>query len=121
MCAALVQVVPSHLTSSASIVPTTGASCVHLACYYFSEEHEKFASRGRLGVVLGDSRLQSYNVRNFEHYVETKRERPGLCTLVMRWPFHEPGMDKPDTAHHGTLGLTFVRIGGVAANARGWW
>ena len=44
------------------------------ACYHFSGKHEKFASRGGLGVVLGDSRLQSYNVRTFEYYVETKRE-----------------------------------------------
>ena len=75
------------------------------ACYYLSEEHEKFASRGRLGVVLGYSRLQSYYVLDFEHYVETKGEARIVHTRdvrfppQLRWPFHELGMDNPDAAH----------------------
>ncbi|CAE7569646.1 RE1 [Symbiodinium sp. CCMP2592] len=75
------------------------------ACYYLSEEHEKFASRGRLGVVLGYSRLQSYYVLDFEHYVETKGEARIVHTRdvrfppQVRWPFHELGMDNPDAAY----------------------
>ncbi|CAE7036581.1 RE1 [Symbiodinium sp. CCMP2592] len=75
------------------------------ACYYLPEEHEKFASRGRLGVVLGYSRLQSYYVLDFEHYVETKGEARIVHTHdarfppQVRWPFHELGMDNPDAAY----------------------
>ena len=75
------------------------------ACYYLSEEHETGASRGRLGVVLGYSRLQSYYVLDFEHYVETKGEARIVHTRdvrfppQLRWPFHELGMDNPDAAH----------------------
>ena len=75
------------------------------ACYYLSEEHGKFASRGRLGVVLGYSRLQFYYVLDFEHYVETKGEvrivhtRDVRFPPQLRWPFHELGMDNPDAAH----------------------
>jgi len=71
------------------------------ACYYLSEEHEKFASRGRLGVALGYSRLQSYYVLDFEHYVETKGEARIVHTRdvrfppQVRWPYHELGMDNP--------------------------
>ncbi|CAE7450270.1 unnamed protein product [Symbiodinium sp. CCMP2592] len=69
------------------------------------KEHEKFASRGRLGVVLGYSRLQSYYVLDFEHYVETKGEarivhtRDARFPPQVRWPFQELGMDNPDAAY----------------------
>ncbi|CAE7493174.1 GIP [Symbiodinium sp. CCMP2592] len=69
------------------------------------KEHEKFASRGRLGVVLGYSRLQSYYVLDFEHYVETTGEarivhtRDVRFSPQVRWPFHELGMDNPDAAY----------------------
>ena len=56
-------------------------------------------------MVLGYSRLQSYYVLDFEHYVETKGEarivhtRNARFPPQLRWPFHELGMDNPDAAH----------------------
>ena len=58
-------------------------------CYYLSAEHEKFASRGRLGVVLGYaacSRLQSHYVLDFELYVETNGEARIVHTRDVHFP-----------------------------------
>ena len=75
------------------------------ACYYLAEEHDKFASRGRPGVVLGCGRLHSYYVLDCEHYAETKGEAKMVHTRDVRFPphlrrpFHELGMDNPDAAY----------------------
>ena len=71
---------------------TTGYDLIKLrpfgsACYYLSEEHERFASRGRLGVVFGYSRLQSYYVLDFEHYVDTTGEAPLSAGVVSPPPY----------------------------------
>ena len=76
------------------------------ACYYLSEEHEKFASRERLGVVLGYSRLLAVLLRpGFRTLCRNKGRSRIVHTRdvrfppQLRWPFHELGMDNPDAAH----------------------
>ncbi|CAE7249287.1 GIP, partial [Symbiodinium necroappetens] len=60
---------------------------------------------GLVCVVLGSSRLQSYYVLDFEHYVETKGDARIVHTRdvrfppQLRWPVHELGMDNPGAAH----------------------
>eukprot|EP00931_Biecheleriopsis_adriatica_P065039 TRINITY_DN3965_c1_g1_i1.p1 TRINITY_DN3965_c1_g1~~TRINITY_DN3965_c1_g1_i1.p1 ORF type:complete len:1301 (-),score=320.83 TRINITY_DN3965_c1_g1_i1:1146-5048(-) len=74
------------------------------ACYFLDDNthREKFDPRGRLGVVLGYGKLQSFKVLDWEHYIETKGEARIVDTRdvkfppVMRFPFLELGASNPD-------------------------
>ena len=56
------------------------------ACFFLEETWlQKFEPRGRLGVVLGYGRLESYVVLYYEHYVQTKGEARIVKTRDVRF------------------------------------
>ena len=76
------------------------------ACFFLEETSlQKFEPRGRLGVVLGYGRLESYVVLDYEHYVQSKGEARIVKTRDvrfmpdLRFPFLELREQDPDSMH----------------------